>query len=753
MAAERIEVTGIVQGVGFRPFVYRLATELGLSGCVGNDAASVFIDAVGPSDNIDLLVGRISEESPQLAAIEDLRRWPIGDPGTEGFSIVESRAVTGERTLVSPDVAVCSECLSEMFESNNRRYRHPFITCTNCGPRFSIIRSLPYDRPATTMAGFEMCPACQSEYSDPADRRYHAQPISCHNCGPQLAFESEAVTAVRDSAITAACSALDNGSVVGIKGIGGFHLACDASAQAAVSSLRDRKNRPEKPFAVMVADVEAAEALALMSSSEEAELTSPARPIVLLRARAGNGLPDLVAPGNPLIGVMLPYSPVHHLLLHERRSPLVVTSANVAGQPIIHRDVDVRERLIPLCDAVLTHDRPIHVPCDDSVVRLVGDRLMPVRRARGYAPIPVGIKSDRSVLAVGGELKNTFCVTSRNHAWVSQHIGEMQNIETMEAFESLVEQFAEMYAVEPECVAVDSHPGYLSSNWGRSNHGSRVVEIQHHHAHVAAVMAEHGLAPKTKVLGFAFDGTAYGDDGTIWGGEVLVADVDGYERIAHLAPIPLPGGDAAIRNPCRVALAHLFAAGLDWDDRIPAVSQFTEAELHLLHRQLSRGVGCVLTSSMGRLLDAVASLLGLRHQISFEAQAAIDLEIAAESGTAGSVKYRFAFDGRRIDPSSVLEEIVVALLSGVAPADIALGFHRAVADLVASTACQIGTSRRYMPVVLSGGVFQNALLVSLCVAALEAEGFPVLTHSVVPPNDGGLALGQAFIAANRTEED
>ena len=752
--ATRFEVTGLVQGVGFRPFVHRLATEAGFDGFVGNDATGVFVEVTGDVAALDEFERRLVLEQPPLARVDHVRRTdPVSDHGG-GFRIVDSTRSSGERTLIAPDTAPCHDCRAEFDDPDDRRHRHPFITCTNCGPRFTIVTGLPYDRPATTMAGFEMCARCAAEYADPADRRYHAQPIACHDCGPTLSIVSTAgcVDGSEDP-IGHAAALLRSGGVVAIKGLGGFHLACDATSDAAVARLRERKHRPDKPFAVMVADMATARRLAVVDDSEARQLQSPARPVVLLRARA-NGLSSRVAPDNPLVGVMLASTPVHDLVFAAGVPPLVMTSANLSGEPLIHRDADATERLADLCDAVLTHDRPIHVPCDDSVVRLAGDVLLPIRRARGFAPFPVPIgRPDRSVLAVGGELKNAFCLASTEHAWMSQHIGDMENIETLTAFERSVDQFSELYDVRPDVIAVDAHPGYATSRWARRRATDLgvddVVEVQHHHAHVAAVMAEHECDPDVPVIGVAFDGTGYGTDGSIWGGEILVASAHDAERVGHLVPVPLPGGDAAIRHPNRVALSHLHAAGVEWDDDLPSVRRLTPTERTLLRRQVERGIACVPTTSMGRLFDAVASLLDLRHEISFEAQAAIDLEIAAERCTDRIEPYAFDTDAGLLDQRPVVTAIVDDLRAGVDACSIAHAFHVAVVDAVVGLACALRAERGLDVVALSGGVFQNALLTRLCVAGLEAAGLRCLTHHLVPPNDGGLALGQAFVAGHR----
>lgn len=744
-----------MQGVGFRPFVFRIATELGLDGVVGNDATKVFIEVSGRSSVIDQFERRLAGETPPLARVDRIRRTASGVVSHTGFRIVDSipsdRGGDGERTLVAPDTATCDECRSEFGDPTNRRYRHPFITCTNCGPRFTIITGLPYDRPATTMADFAMCTRCASEYQDPGDRRYHAQPIACHDCGPtlRLAHATDAVGSAEDAAGDAA-ALLRAGSTVAIKGLGGFHLACDATDDAAVAQLRERKHRADKPFAVMVSGLHEARRLAVISDAEATQLGSPARPIVLLRA-LGNELSELVAPGNPLIGVMLPSTPIHDLLFAFGLPPLVMTSANHSGEPLVHRDEDASDRLRGLCDAVLTHDRRIHVPCDDSVVRLADDVVLPIRRARGFAPLPVPVGSSRrSVLAVGGELKNAFCLASTEHAWMSQHIGDMENLETLEAFERSVAQFSELYDIQPDVVAVDAHPGYATSRWARRHHAGSVVEVQHHHAHVAAVMAEHECDPHESVIGIAFDGTGYGDDGAIWGGEVMVADATDFERVAHLVPVQLPGGDAAVRHPSRVALAHLDAAGIEWADDLAPVRHLTATERNLLRRQLDRNVACVPTTSMGRLFDAVASLLDLRHDVTYEAQAAIDLEIAAERCVEPIEPYTFVVADGVLDQRPVISAVVRDVRAGIDRTSIARAFHDAVVGAVVDIASDLGTSRGIDVVVLSGGVFQNALLTRRCVRELESAGLRCLTHHLVPPNDGGLALGQAFVAAHRT---
>ncbi len=755
---QRFTVTGVVQGVGFRPFIHRIAGELGLAGFVGNDSGAVFIEVQGPYARIDEFHRRLRAEAPPLAVISAVR---IVDLSAEqlsdsGFRIVESTTVAGATTPIPPDIAVCDDCITELFDPNDRRYRHPFVTCTNCGPRFTIIRALPYDRPATTMSAFTMCERCAAEYRDPADRRFHAQPIACPDCGPSLWFAAHGGRVEGpDAALRATQQALAAGAVVAVKGIGGYHLACRVDDEAAVVALRARKARGAKPFAVLVRDLNVARRFAHIDDTEAAVLSSPARPIVLLRRRRDAPVADAVAPGSPLVGLVLPYSPIHHLLLApvpgvEAPVPdaLVLTSANRSDDPICFTDDDAVQRLPRLCDAVLDHDRPIHVPCDDSVVRVVDDGELPIRRSRGYAPLPVDLGLDGPpVLAVGGELKNTFCLTDGARAYLSGHIGDMETFETLRAFERAVGQLSEMRH-QPERLAADLHPGYHTRNWAERRVGDRTLDlVQHHHAHVVSLLAEHGRIGEP-VIGVSFDGTGYGCDHTVWGGEILKLGRDSHRfvRAGHLLPVPLPGGDAAVRNPWRTALSQLWMAGIDWTPELPPVAAATAAEMRLTRSQLETGTGCVPCSSMGRLFDAVASLLGVRHRIDYEGQAAIELEALADSiGDIAGPELRLTVgtDGV-IDPAGMLATMVSALRAGTQPAVLAAGFHRAVADAVVVAVKTVAGPVRLAG--LTGGVFQNVLLLRLCRQRLQQAGFEVLTHHIVPPNDGGLALGQAAIS-------
>ncbi|MBO0728648.1 MAG: carbamoyltransferase HypF [Acidimicrobiaceae bacterium] len=744
-----------MQGVGFRPFVHRLATEMRLGGQVGNDAQGVFVEVEGLGLEIDVFERRLVDEAPPLARIDRVEVIETAPRRQRRFQIAGTRAGGQVRTFVSPDIAVCADCLAELDDPRDRRYRYPFINCTNCGPRFTITLRLPYDRPNTTMAGFSMCRDCQAEYNDPSNRRFHAQPIACPACGPQLWFarQGERIEGT-DPALNAAVRALEADGILAVKGLGGFHLACDATSSAALAELRRRKARPAKAFAVMVKDLGVAALLAHITPREASLLESPQRPIVLLRRRSDSSLTPEVAPDNPLIGLLLPYTPLHHMLLSAVPGPLVMTSGNLADEPICFEDDDARRRLAAIADCWLEHDRPIHVPCDDSVMRVAGDLIVPIRRSRGYAPLPLKLPAHVTpTLAVGAELKNTFCVGAGSDAWVSQHIGDMGSLETLAAFERSVAQFDRIYEVTPERIAADSHPGYQTRAWAERRSADEPVLVQHHHAHVASVMADNGIDAGQSVIGFAFDGTGYGPDGAIWGGEVLLAGYDSFERVAHLRYVPLPGGDASIRNPYRVALAHLRAAGVSWTADLPPVQAAGTDELLVLERQFARGFRCVPSSSMGRLFDAVSSLIGYRHRVSYEAQAAIELEAAAEaqslagSGAAGN--FNFEVGRGQIDAAPVVRAIASAVKVGVPAGIIAAEFHHAVVAMIARVAAEQSAATGIHVVALTGGVFQNTVLLQGVRAKLEAMGLSVCTHRSVPPNDAGVALGQLIVAGTR----
>ncbi len=739
----RLRVTGIVQGVGFRPFVYTLASDARLGGFVGNDTDGVFIEIEGDDETLDRFVADVERQAPPAARIQRIAAEAITPLGDTSFRIVASHHAATGTALVSPDLRTCDDCLAELDDPSDRRSGYPFINCTNCGPRFTITERTPYDRPDTTMAPFAMCNACLAEYEDPADRRFHAQPNACPNCGPVVSSIPPAPDPINDARARIAA-----GEIVAIKGLGGFHLACDATSDRAVALLRERKGRADKPFAVMVADLSTAAAIVEIDADEARLLESRERPIVLLRRRGDTAIADLVAPGNGHIGVMLPYTPLHHLLL-EAEDCWVMTSGNVSEEPIVTANDEALNRLDGLADAFVVHDRDIHVPCDDSVIRILDGAEYPIRRSRGYAPFPVPLPFDIApILATGGELKATFCLAAGHDGFMSQHIGDMENLETLDAFTRAVDHFVDLFRIEPEAIATDQHPGYLSTKWADRS-PLPTVKVQHHHAHIASVMAEHGTTER--VVGFAFDGTGYGTDATVWGGEVLIADYERFDRAGHLSPVLLPGGDAAVRHPGKMALSHLDSAGVPWSDDLPPVASLSGAERSLLATQLKRGINTVPTTSMGRLFDAVSALAGVRQTATYEAQAAIELEALVDLAEGGSYEFGFVEgDGPVvIDPGPVLTSVVDELRDDGAPGVIAARFHAAVAAMIVEMAERIRTRTGIATVGLSGGVFQNVTLTHAAADALGKKGFAVLVHRLVPPNDGGLALGQAVIAATR----
>ncbi len=753
-----VRLRGGVQGVGFRPFVHGLASRLELAGLVGNDSDGVFIEVEGSTIALEAFLEALRADAPPLARIESIDATALPVTGAQGFVIVASRENAAQVTPVAPDVATCADCLRELRDPADRRFRYPFINCTNCGPRYTIVTALPYDRARTTMAGFTMCPNCAREYHDPADRRYHAQPNACPACGPRLAWCAgvSGVMEARDAAAAdQAIDALGRGEIIAVQGIGGFHLACRADDDRAVQLLRTRKHRPDKPLAVLVGSLEIARSIATISGAEAVLLESPAHPIVLLSRRADAPLAAPVAPGHDTIGVMLAYSPLHQLLT--AAGALVFTSGNLADEPIAFTPDDAFARFAGLVDGVLWHDRPIHAPADDSVMRVaIGDDL-PIRRSRGYAPYPVSLPvSVPSVLAVGGELKATVCLTRDAYAFLSPHIGDVENLETERAMTRTVVHLQQLFGVRPQIVAADLSPAYRSTVWASrfaAERGLSLRRVQHHHAHVASLMAEHGLRGRERVLGVAFDGTGFGTDGTIWGGEFLLADYHGFERVAHIAPTQLAGGDAAVRHPSRVALAHLQSAGLPWSSALAPVQALGDEARRVLRQQLVKGLQTAVTTSAGRLLDACAALCDVRQSVSYEGQAAIEFEALAMRAPIG-------FGGRYVislnQPDSgpmhlVLEDFWTVLLQDLTQGrdrrSIALDVHSALADAIVTVARRVRETTGTVVVGLTGGVFQNVLLLTLAVRRLRQSGFTVLTHRRVPPNDGGLALGQAMIAA------
>ena len=766
---------GIVQGVGFRPFVYGLAVELGLTGWVLNDAGGVVADVQGASRALDAFEHRVVVDAPATAIVEEVTSTPLEPRTGRGFTIASSQGGPG-RTLPPPDLATCAACLDELADPADRRHRHPFISCTTCGPRFTIMTGLPYDRPNTTMAGFPLCAACRAEYENPADRRFHAQLIACHDCGPSLELvEALEVTGSedllhRDAALSRAREILAAGGIVAVKGVGGYHLACDATSGEAVARLRERKQRGDKPFAVLVRDLATARAIADVDGDEAALLGSARRPVVLLRRRreAALALATEVAPRNNRLGLLLPPSALHLLLLGLPGDPpgapaLVLTSGNLSGEPIVTDNHEAVRRLSGVADAWLRHDRPIHVPCDDSVVEVVDGQPSPLRRSRGEAPLPIALPVPvQPTLAAGGDLKNVFCVADGRDAWLSAHVGDMDDVATQRAFARAVDHLQSLVDLEPRRLVVDRHPLYRSARGAEdaaAEHGMSLDRVQHHHAHIASVLAENGHHGATPVIGVVFDGAGHGDDAAVWGGEVLLADYTGYQRLAHLSYVPLAGGDAAVRRPYRMALAHLTAAGLPWDERLPCVAAAPLRERSVLSHQLRTGLACVPTSSMGRLFDAVASMAGVCHEVGYEAQAAMELQALAEhaDGEAGSYPLPLLAPVSGAPGEAALEwdcgvlvrAVVDDVRAGMPPEVIAARFHRGIAAAVVRVALRARALCTSDVVALSGGVFTNALLLSLTTRGLREAGFEVLRHRRVPANDGGLALGQVVVGAAR----
>ncbi len=745
-----VRVEGIVQGVGFRPFVYSLATGLGLGGLVGNDVDGVFAEVEGPEAAVKEFLVCLERDAPPLARIERVTATAMAPEGTASFEIVASGPAGQRRTLVPADTATCGDCLRELLDPADRRFGYPFINCTNCGPRFTIVRDVPYDRPLTTMAGFAMCEQCSAEYHDPADRRFHAQPTCCPACGPRLALLDAVGRPLPGEPMEAAAGLLRQGQVLAVKGLGGYHLAADAACEQAVAALRARKHREDKPFAVLAADLAAARRLCEVDTTAAGLLTSPARPIVLLPRRSGADVAQATAPGNRNLGIMLPYTPLHHLLVRVVARPIVLTSGNVSDEPIAYRDHDALARLGGIADAFLTHDRAIHIRTDDSVTRAFRGRPMPIRRSRGHVPEPVTVRTGfpRPVLACGAELKNTFCLAKEHHAVISHHIGDLENAETLRSFTEGIDHFRRLFDTDPQVVAYDLHPEYLSTKYALELEDVDLAGVQHHHAHIASCLADNGM--DGPVIGVAFDGTGYGTDGTIWGGEFLLASLAGFQRGGYLAPVPMPGGQAAIRQPWRMAAAYLDAAYAgEAPDRLDVVRR-NQARWPAVVSMARHGVNSPLTSSAGRLFDAVASILGVRDTINYEGQAAVELEQLAAPAEAGW--YRAGLENNPafgIKGCDLVRAAVEDLAAGVPREVVAARFHNGVAAAIEAGCLLLRERHGLDTVALSGGVFQNMLLLHRAVARLEARGFRVLVHSRVPCNDGGISLGQAMVAAAR----
>jgi hydrogenase maturation protein HypF len=751
-----VSVRGIVQGVGFRPFVYQLAERHRLVGWVRNTTSQVEIQVEGSEAALAAFVRDLRDEAPPLARIDEIETEDRSPAGYSSFEIVESRSSTGWGSI-SPDSATCDECLEETLDPSERRGGYPFTNCTQCGPRFTIIEDLPYDRSRTTMRCFDMCEDCRSEYDEPRDRRYHAQPVACPACGPKLGLRSATGDSIEGDPIDACASLLESGSIVALKGLGGYQLACDATDAAAVARLRERKRRYGKPFALMVADTEWANRLCEASAREIEALQSRERPIVLMKRRAGNAIAPEVAPGLDTMGVMLPYTPLHHLLMRRVSCPLVMTSGNLSEEPIATGNREAAERLGSIADAFLLHDRDIYARYDDSVVRVLGDAVVPIRRARGYAPAPVELpfSAPHDILACGAQQKSTFCLVKESKAFLSQHIGDLENLETLEHFQDSLELYQRLFRVEPKVIAHDMHPDYLSTHLAHDYPAPSAVRVvvQHHHAHIVSAMVEHGI--RGPVIGVAYDGTGYGTDGAVWGGEILIADWASFRRAAHLRYAPMIGGEAAIRKPYRMAVGYMWElcsrCAVDFETFFDAVPV---AERILLRRQFDAKLNSPLTSSCGRLFDAAAALLGLCWEALYEGQPAVELEALADPEVDEIYPYDIIRegDGWVIDPAATLRALWCEAMAGRPVSKIAATFHNTVAWFTRAACRAIRDRDGLNQVVLSGGCFQNAFLTRRLLEGLTKDGFEVFTHRQVPPNDGGISLGQAAVAYALTEE-
>jgi len=799
--ARNVHITGIIQGVGFRPYIYNLAIQQKITGWVRNTSAGVNIHVEGTDSAIASFLELIAANPPPLALIDNLHSEQTELVGFSEFEIIASELIPGAFQPISPDVCICQDCLAELFDPQDHRYRYPFINCTNCGPRLTIIEDIPYDRPNTTMASFQLCDYCQREYTDPTNRRFHAQPVACPECGPHIWLEYPAsnnlelatdIERIRgEAALEISQKLLREGKIIAIKGLGGFHLACDATNPLAVSELRRRKLRVEKPFALMMADLKSVEQHCQLSDNEKEILLARERPIVILERRADSIVAQEVAPHQNTVGVMLPYTPLHYLLFAGQNAhlasntltdivlpPLVMTSGNLSEEPIATDNQEARLRLDNLADAFLMHNRPINTRCDDSVARAHPkkpaaaensnpefERSILLRRARGYAPFPILVHFESPpLLATGPELKNTFCLLRGRYALLSQHIGDLENFETLNSFEQGIHHYQQLFRIQPELIAYDLHPNYLATRYALER-GEResipLVGVQHHHAHIAAAMVEHGLETGEEVIGIAFDGTGFGEDGSIWGGEFLVASYERYQRWAHLAYMPLPGGDAAIRKPARIALAYLWNADLEWDIHLSPVIDLGGEEKAVLRSMLENNLNIVQTSSIGRLFDAVSALLGIRQVVNYEAQAAIELEAVVDPTEDGWYQCQIfnpeisstpLSDSRSADTGTIIHQIYADILAGCSIPTIAARFHNTLAKLVLDVCQEIRVEQGIQKVVLSGGVWQNMTLLEKTLKLLFKHDFQVYTHRRVPANDGCIALGQAAIAYHRSHE-
>lgn len=750
---KRIKVKGIVQGVGFRPFVYGVAKKYSLTGWVRNSSSGVEIVLNGSVEALDAFIHELNHHPPALAHVDRVEIEEIAPEDFSDFTILASLAEEGEFVPISPDMSICPDCQRELFDPSNRRFRYPFINCTNCGPRFSIIKDIPYDRPKTTMAGFKLCPTCQHEYEDSGDRRFHAQPTACVDCGPQVWFESGGKRlSEREDAIQTARQWLREGKIVAIKGLGGFHLACDAANESAVARLRARKKRSDKPFALMAFSLDQISAFCETTPAEAELLTSPQHPIVLLETLAATTIAPSVAPGQKQLGFMLPYTPLHLLLLEPAAGfpkALVMTSGNLSEEPVSYEDTEALNRLSPIAEGFLLNDRPIHMRVDDSVVRCFDEKPYPIRRSRGYAPQAIQLPQPAGqLLAVGAELKNTFCLTRDNYAFLSHHIGDLENYETLLSFETGIEHFKRLFRIEPQVLAADLHPDYLSTRYAQAycrEHDLPLIQVQHHHAHLAACLVDNGWDSAEPVIGLSFDGTGMGTDGVIWGSEVFIGGYSGYTRRYHLSEMPLPGGDAATHTPAKIALAYLHACDIDWETDLPSEQFLCSEERTVLRSQLDFQINTPMTTSMGRLFDAVSALIGVRQKASYEGQAAIEFEAICDPEERSA--YRFELDHERILIAPLLEQIYADWRENRPNSFISARFHNGLAMLVLEICQQLRSETALNTVAFSGGVWQNITLLHKSLELLKQAGFQPLIHRQVPTNDGGICLGQAMIAA------
>ena len=749
--AKRLKVNGIVQGVGFRPFVFQLADQYGLKGEVANTSSGVSIHIEGPPEHIASFEKDLSEKSPPLAYIVEISSQRSAVKNHSGFAIVKSKGQSEMSTLISPDVSVCDDCLSEMLDSDDRRFRYPFINCTNCGPRYTLIEDIPYDRPKTSMRHFKMCPRCQAEYDDPTNRRFHAQPNACADCGPHVGLYDNRRNEINQhqEAVKKAAELLQKGYVLAIKGLGGFHLAADAANTDAVRRLRDRKLREEKPLAIMSYDLEAIRRYARLGPEEEKLLTSIQRPIVLLRKKNPNTISKEVAPKNKYFGVMLPYTPLHYLLLQHGFDALVMTSGNLSEEPIAIDNDDAFNRLAEIADYFLIHNREIYLRSDDSIVRQVAGTRRFLRRSRGFVPIPIFLRDKvPPVLACGAELKSTICLTKKDKAFISQHIGDLENLPTYEFLKLTIAHLKRILDIDPEIIAHDLHPDYLSTQYAMELPADHKIQVQHHHAHIVSCMAEHKL--EGTVLGLSFDGTGYGTDGTVWGGEILIVREHDFGRAGHLAYVPMPGSAAAIKEPWRMAVSYLQGAyGNDFRNlNLPAMAAIENEKLTIISEMISKGINAPLTSSLGRLFDGVAAICGIHQRVNFEGQAAMELEMAATGDSDSVYEYEWDTDGAyRILTEPIIRGVVDDVACGIPVGEISSRFHRTLIRLFTDLCVVIGKELELDRVVLSGGVFQNLILLTGLTRALEEKNFKVFSHQQVPTNDGGIALGQAVVAA------